>query len=98
MFKGDHPTIGPHRIQGIGDGFIPEVVDMSMVDEAMTVTSDEACEMARKLAREYGLLVGISSGANIVAAVRASQQYPRVATVLPDRGERYLSMGLFQCT
>ena len=97
MFKGENIVVKSHRIQGIGDGFIPALVDMRLVDEAMAVTSDEACEMARKLARYYGLLVGISSGANVVAAIRASQKYGKTVTVLPDRGERYLSMDLFRC-
>ena len=95
MFKSEVLVIGAHRIQGIGDGFIPELCDMRCVDEAATVTSDEACEMSRRLAREFGLLVGISAGANMVAALRASQKYGKTATVLPDRGERYLSMNLF---
>lgn len=97
MFKGENPAIRAHQIQGIGDGFIPELVDMRRVGEAATVSSDEACEMARKLARVYGLLVGISAGANVVAAVRVSKKYGKTVTVLPDRGERYLSMGLFTC-
>ncbi len=97
MFKGENPKIGPHRIQGIGDGFIPEIVDMRRVDEAATVTSDEACDMARTLAQKYGILVGISSGANVVAAVRTAAKYGKTVTVLPDRGERYLSMNLFKC-
>jgi cysteine synthase A len=97
MFKGENIVVKSHRIQGIGDGFIPALVDMRWVDEAIAVTSEEACEMARKLARDYGLLVGISSGANVVAAIRASQKHGKTVTVLPDRGERYLSMGLFRC-
>lgn len=97
MFKGEDTVIVPHRIQGIGDGFIPEIVDMRKVDEAATVSSDEACEMARKLARKYGILVGVSAGANVVAAIRASEKYGKTVTVLPDRGERYLSMDLFKC-
>lgn len=96
MFKGEAPVVNPHRIQGIGDGFIPELCDMHCVDEAATVTSDEAFEMARKLARNFGLLVGVSAGANMVAALRISQKYGKTATVLPDRGERYLSMNLFK--
>ena len=96
MFGGSNVRISEHKIQGIGDGFIPKIVDMSKVDEAITVGSEEAVDMARKLYREYGLLVGISSGANMLVALRIAEKYGRVATVLPDRGERYLSMDLFK--
>lgn len=95
MFGGSNIRISEHKIQGIGDGFIPKIIDMSKVDEVITVGSEEAVDMARKLCREYGLLVGISSGANMLAALRVAPKYGKVATVLPDRGERYLSMDLF---
>jgi len=96
MFGGSDIRISEHKIQGIGDGFIPQLIDMSRVDEVITVGSEEAIGMARKLCNERGLLVGISSGANILAALKVAGRYDKVATVLPDRGERYLSMDLFQ--
>jgi len=96
MFGGSDVRIAEHKIQGIGDGFIPKLIDMSKVDEAITVGSEEAIDMARRLSREYGLLVGISSGANMLAALQAAQEYDKVATVLPDRAERYLSMNLLK--
>lgn len=86
--------IKEHQIQGIGDGFIPDIVDMGKVDEVITVASTKAIDMARKLASEYGLLVGISSGANMLAAFKVAETHSKVVTVLPDRGERYLSMNL----
>ena len=70
---------------------------MSRVDEAIAVKSEEAIGMARRLLREYGLLVGISSGANMLAAMKVAGKYRRVATVLPDRAERYISMDLLRC-
>ena len=96
MFGGSNARIREHKIQGIGDGFIPKLIDMDKVDEIFTVKSEEAVEMARKLARKYGLLVGISSGANMIIALKMAKKYGKVATVLPDRGERYLSMDLFK--
>ncbi len=96
MFGGSNVRIKEHQIQGIGDGFIPQLIDMSKVDGVVTVGSEEAVEMSRKLAREYGLLVGISSGANMLAAQKVTRDYGKVATVLPDRAERYMSMNLFQ--
>jgi len=96
MFGGSDVRIREHSIQGIGDGFIPQLIDMNFVDDVITVDSEEAVNAARKLARDYGLLVGISSGANMYAAFRVSAEYGKVATVLPDRGERYLSMDLFR--
>ena len=97
MFGGSEARIKEHKIQGIGDGFIPKIVDMSKVDEAVTVGSEEAVEMTRRLFREYGLLVGISSGANILVALKIAGKYDKVVTVLPDRAERYLSMNLLKC-
>ncbi len=96
MFGGSDVRIREHKIQGIGDGFIPQLMDMKKVDEVITVGSEEAVDMARKLSKEYGLLVGISSGANMLVALRIARKYKRIATVLPDRGERYLSMDLFR--
>jgi len=96
MFGGSDTRIKEHKTQGIGDGFIPQLVDMSKVDRAITVESEEAVDMARKLFRNYGVLVGISSGANMLVALQVAKEYDKVATVLPDRGERYLSMNLFK--
>ena len=97
MFGGSDARIKEHKIQGIGDGFIPKIVDMSKVDEAVTVGSEEAVKMTRRLFREYGLLVGISSGANMLVALKIARKYDKVVTVLPDRAERYLSMNLLKC-
>ena len=97
MFGGSETRIKEHHIQGIGDGFIPHLIDMNKVDEAITVGSEEAVNMSRKLFREYGLLVGISAGANMLVALKVAKRYGKVVTVLPDRAERYLSMNLFKC-
>lgn len=89
---------GSHKIQGIGAGFKPDILDLSFVDEVMVATDDESYEFARELAKEEGLFVGISSGANIAIAVKVAKKYPNkvIVTVLPDNGERYLSVnGLF---
>jgi cysteine synthase len=96
MFGGSDARIKQHKIQGIGDGFIPKLIDMKKVDKVITVGSEEAIQMAKKLSKKYGLLVGISSGANMLAALRVAKHYKKVVTVLPDRGERYLSMNLFK--
>jgi len=86
---------GLHQIQGIGDGFIPAVLDVSLVDEVVEVTDDDAIETTRALGRNYGLLVGISSGANVWAArIMAQKISGNIATVLPDRAERYFSTSL----
>ena len=97
MFGGSEVRIREHHIQGIGDGFIPKLVEMSNIDEVITVGSKEAVNMARRLSREYGLLVGISSGANMLVALEVAKKNGKVVTVLPDRAERYLSMDLFKC-
>ena len=90
---------GPHKIQGIGAGFVPEVLDMDVVDTIMRVSEEEAIKTARRLAREEGLLVGISSGAAAWAALKlgglAENQGKMVVVLLPDTGERYLSTPLF---
>jgi cysteine synthase len=86
---------GLHQIQGIGDGFIPAVLDISLVDEVIEVTDEDAIETTRQLGRDLGLLVGISSGANVWAARQvAARGHASVATVLPDRAERYFSTSL----
>ncbi|NIP40250.1 MAG: pyridoxal-phosphate dependent enzyme [Candidatus Aenigmarchaeota archaeon] len=96
MFGGSDVKISEHSIQGIGDGFIPQLIDKKRVDRTVIVGSEEAVEMARKLSKEYGLLVGISAGANMLVALKLAKMYDKIATVLPDRGERYLSMDLFK--
>lgn len=88
---------GPHKIQGIGANFLPELLDMDVLDKTITVTSEEALEMAKKLSREEGLMVGISSGANVVAAIKMADEIGGpIVTVLPDTAERYLSTPLFE--
>ncbi len=85
---------GLHQIQGIGDGFIPAVLDVKMVDMVFTVTDEEAIDTTRQLSKEEGLLVGTSSGANVFAALHVDNGRNRVVTILPDRAERYFSTAL----
>ena len=88
---------GSHIIQGIGPGFIPDLVNMDLIDEVIKVKSDDATEMTKRLIQEEGLMVGISSGANVLASLEVAQKSGKgktIVTILPDRGERYLSMNL----
>jgi cysteine synthase A len=92
IFNGE--KAGLHKIQGIGEGFVPKIVsdNLGLIDEVIAVKSDDAVEMSNKLAKEHGLLVGISSGANFLAALQLKKKYMNVVTLFPDRGERYLSV------
>jgi len=92
--------VGPHKIQGIGAGFIPKNLELEPIDEVLTVTDDEAITFAKEAARKAGLLVGISSGANLAAAYRIAKREESkgkvIVTILPDTAERYLSTELFE--
>jgi cysteine synthase len=98
--NGAEPQPGPHKIQGLGAGFKPDVLDLSLVDEIATVSNDEALEYARRLHREEGITCGISCGAAVAVADRiaraAESRGKLIVTVLPDAAERYLSTALFE--
>ena len=90
---------GPHKLQGIGAGFVPSILDRTLLDQIITVSTEEAFDTARRLAREEGLLCGISSGAAVFAALAVAKQLGpdhRVLTIAASNGERYLSTSLFQ--
>jgi len=93
-----HGKWGTHKIEGIGDGFVPKNLDLSLIDGVVTTSSDEAIEMTRRLTREEGIFCGISSGCNVSAAVKLVKRHPRmgrVATIINDSGGRYLSTEVF---
>jgi cysteine synthase A len=98
--RGEPLKPGPHRIQGLGAGMIPDTLDMKMVDRVETVSNDESIEMARRLTREEGILSGISCGAAAAVAVRLARlpefKGKTIVTILPDSGERYLTSVLFE--
>ena len=99
MMNGEDIKPAPHKIQGIGAGFVPKNLDLEMVDQVETVTNEEAMDMAHRLMKEEGILCGISCGAAVAAAVRISKQPEyqgkNIVVVLPDTAERYLSTALF---
>lgn len=98
--SGDEPSHGPHKIQGIGAGFVPENLDLDLVDQVEQVSNEDAMEWAHKLMREEGILAGISCGAAMAVAHRVSQQEQHkgknIVVILPDTAERYLSTALFE--
>ena len=97
VLSGGEP--GPHKIQGIGAGFVPDIYDGSVVDEITKISDEEAFEMAKLMAKEEGILVGISTGANIAAAIKIAKKVGKgrkIVTVSPDGGEKYISMGIYE--
>ena len=97
---GKAPTHAPHRIQGLGAGFVPGNLDLSLIDQVECVSDDEAMEYAHRLMREEGILAGISCGAAVAAAARVAEQPQHagktIVVILPDSGERYLRSPLFE--
>ena len=96
VLSGGNP--GPHKIQGIGAGFVPEVLNKKIIDEIVTVKNEDAFSTSRRLAREEGLFAGISSGAALWAALKIAKDLPKekkIVVILPDTGERYISTDLF---
>lgn len=97
VISGGQP--GPHKIQGIGAGFIPEIYNKEFVDKVFTASEEEAFEAARLVAKEEGVLIGISSGANVAIAIKLAKELGagnKIVTIAPDGGEKYLSMGLYE--
>jgi len=98
VISGGNP--GPHKIQGIGAGFIPDILNTDIIDEVAKVTNDNALQTTKRLAKEEGILAGISSGAAVYAAIeiakRNKNKNKTIVVILPDTGERYLSMGVFE--
>jgi cysteine synthase A len=99
FLKGQDLQPSPHKIQGIGAGFIPEILDVSLIDQVMQIDDEDAMEYARRLAKEEGIISGVSSGAAVCGAIKAIEKFgykdKNIVVVLPDSGERYLSFGLF---
>jgi cysteine synthase A len=89
---------GAHGIMGIGDGFVPALVDRRQIDEVMTVTTAQAVASARYLRERHGYCVGVSSGANMLVALRIAARHARVVTIWPDSADRYASMGVAPCS
>ncbi|MGK0465403.1 cysteine synthase A [Clostridium sp.] len=97
VLSGGEP--GPHKIQGIGAGFTPDIYDSGVVDEIMKISDEESFEMAKLMAKEEGVLVGISTGANVAVAIKIAKRLGKgknVVTVSPDGGEKYISMGIYE--
>ena len=96
---GQQIKTAPHKIQGIGAGFVPKNLDLSLIDQVILVTNDEAIQYARRLMQEEGILSGISGGAAVAAAVKAAEAKENagktIVVIIPDSGERYLSSILF---